>query len=129
MTPPTVTEAVALFMSIPSITTEDGDATIKQRAMACEIVRLADIIPPGESISQPDPRGWRVQYPQEKSITLASGEVIPRSIGPTVPPLYASDLIGQTVEIGGQQWPVALAFAIINAVYVREASPVAPPAE
>jgi hypothetical protein len=95
--------------------------------MACEIVRLPDIIPPGESIPQPDPRGWRVQYPQEKSITLASGEVIPRGIGPTVPPLYASDLIGQTVEIGGQQWPIALCFAIINAVYVREATTLPPP--
>ena len=117
MAPPTILEAIGLYESIPSIVGSDGDATIKQRAMACEIVRLADT----------DPRGWRVQYPQEKSITLASGEVIPRGIGPTVPPLYASDLISQTVEIGGQQWPIALCFAIINAVYVREATTLPPP--
>ena len=122
MTPPTIEEAVSLYMGIPSLVSADGDATVKQRAMACEIVRLPDIIPPGETTPQPNPQGWRVQYPQERSITLASGEVVPLGIGATSPPLYASDLIGQTVEIGGQQWPVALAFAIINAVYVREAS-------
>ena len=119
MTPPTIEEAIALYMGIPSLVSSDGDASIKQRAMACEIVRLADT----------DPRGWQIQYPQEKRITLASGDSVPLGIGATSPPLYASDLIGQTVEIGGQEWPVALAFAIINAVYVREASPVAPPAE
>lgn len=110
MTPPTITEARALYESVPSIVSEDGDATIKQRALACEIVRLSD---PG--------LGWRIQYPQEKTATLASGEVIHKAIGPTAP-IYASDLIDQTVEIDGKLWPVALAFVIINAVYVREAT-------
>lgn len=114
MTPPTIPEAVAIYMGIPSLVSSDGDASIKQRAMACEIVRLPDS----------DPRGWRVQFPQEKRITLASGDSIPLGIGATTPPLYASDLISQTVTIDGQEWPIALCFAIINAVYVREASAV-----
>ena len=54
-------------------------------------------------LADTDPRGWQVQYPQEKRITLASGDSVPLGIGATSPPLYASDLIGQTVEIGGQE--------------------------
>lgn len=112
MTPPTIPEAIAIYESVPSIVTTDGDATVKQRAMACEIVR------------QPDD-SWRVQFPQSKTVTLASGKVVPEGIAPIS--TTSGALIGQTVEIDGQQWPVALAFAIINAVYVREATTLPPP--
>jgi hypothetical protein len=37
--------------------------------------------------------------------------------------LYADEIIDQTVEIDGKPWPIALAFAIVNAVYVRESTP------
>lgn len=112
MNPPTIEESIALYQSVPSIVATDGDATIKQRAQAVEIVR------------QPDD-SWRVSFPQVKSVTLASGGVIPLGIGPIT--TTSTELISQTVNIDGQEWPVALAFAIINAVYVKLATPL--PAE
>lgn len=112
MTPPTIAEARALYESVPSIVSEKGDSTAKQRATACEIVRLDDS----------DPHGWRIQYPQELHVTLPDGEVVVKTMSP-IQGLYADEIIDQTVEIDGKPWPIALAFAIVNAVYVRESTP------
>lgn len=105
---PTIVEAIGLYESVPSIVTTAGDVAIKTRAVAVEIVRQID-------------DSWRVYYPQEKRITLPDGEIVAKSMAP-IRNLKSEDLISETVTIDGQEWPVALAFAIINAVYVREAA-------
>lgn len=101
-------QAIALYMGIPSLIDAEGDATVKRRA-SCYINRdgpLAD--------------SFTVEFPQVEITTLSTGRQRVQPIGSIV--VKSQDIIGQTVEIGGEQWPVALAFAIINAVYVREAT-------
>lgn len=106
MIPPTIPESIALYESVPSIVTADGDAATKRQAAAVEIVRI-------------DADNWRVSMPQTEVTTLPSGKKLVGNVAPIN--LQSADLIGQAVEIDGQQWPVALAFAIIAAVYDREA--------
>ena len=106
MTPPTIQEAIALYESVPSIVSSDGDAATKRQASAVEIVRV-------------DADNWRVSMPQVEVITLPSGKKLSGNVAPIN--LQSADLIGQTVPIDGQEWPVAMAFAIIAAVYEREA--------
>ena len=84
MTPPTIEESIALYQSVPSIVANDGDATIKQRAQGIEILRQSD-------------DSWNVFFNQVKSITLASGEVIPLGIGRIQ--TTSTELTGETVTI------------------------------
>lgn len=105
----TPNEAIALYMGIPSLVTTDGDARVKRRA-SCYINRdgpLAD--------------SFTIEFPQVEITTLATGKQLIQPIGSIV--VKSEELIGQTVEIGGETYPVALAFAIINQKYLDLAAP------
>ena len=110
MIPPTIEEAYALYQSVPSLITMAGDASVKLRAMNTFITR-------DSALSDE----FTIEYPQVKIVTLADGEIIVKWI-PAIGGLKASALATQTVTIDGQEWPVALAMAILAAVYVREAT-------
>jgi hypothetical protein len=116
MQPPTVEEAYALYQGIPSLVSNEGEASVKRRALNTFIRRTGGAL--GEDFS--------VEYQQTEITTLSTGKTIDRDVESLwTPP--ASVLAGQTVEIGGQAWPIALGMAILAAVYVREATAIAPP--
>jgi hypothetical protein len=113
MTPPTIEEAVALYIGVPSLLSLDGDAGMRTRAGSVSIQR-----------THPESDEFDIEYTQYQIVTFSSG----RKEYPTLPPirgLKGSELATQVVTIDGKEWPVALAMAILAAVYVREASPVA----
>ena len=110
MTPPTIEEAIALYMGVPSLLALDGDAGLRTRAGSVSIQR-----------THPESDEFNIEYTQYQIVTFNSG----RKEYPNLPPirgLKGSELSGQTVTIDGQEWPVALAMAILAAVYVREAT-------
>lgn len=102
-------QAIALYQSIPSLIESEGDATVKRRA-SCYINR-----------DGPLSDSFTVEFPQVEITTSATGKQRFQPIGSIV--VKSEDLIGQTVTIDGQEWPIALCFAIINAVYVKMATP------
>ena len=110
MTPPTIEEAIALYMGVPSLITQDGDSSVYVRALGTSIQR-----------DGPLASTFTVEYPQVEITTLPSGKQLIQPIAP-IRRLKSEDLATQTVTIGGQEWPVALAMAILAAVYVREAT-------
>ena len=110
MTPPTIQEAIALYAGVPSLISNDGDASVYVRALGTSIQRdgpLADT--------------FTVEYPQVEITTLSSGKQMIQPIA-SIRNLKSDDLATQTVTIDGQEWPIALAMAILAAVYVREAT-------
>jgi hypothetical protein len=115
MNPPTIEEALGLYMGVPSLIAADGDASIYIRALGTSIQR-----------DGPLANTFTVEYPQVEITTLSSGKQRVTSI-PSISGLKSEDLATQTVTIGGQEWPIALGMAILAAVYVREATSIAPP--
>jgi hypothetical protein len=107
---PTIEEALALYMGVPSLITNDGDASVYVRAL-------------GTSIQRDDPLAntFTIEYPQVEITTLPSGKQLIQPISP-IRGLKSEDLAVQTVTIGGQEWPVALGMAIIAQKYVDEAT-------
>jgi hypothetical protein len=98
----TVNEAIAVYQSVPSVTSLDGADGVKRRALAIEIVRNGS--------------SWNISMPRSETITLASGKTVEANLSPLR--AMASDFIAKTVTIGGVDYPIALAFAIINQFYV-----------
>lgn len=100
-----VADALALYDSIPSIIASDGDATIKRRATTCEIIRIGDS------------SDFEALYAQHDETTLPSGKTVKEQVAPLR--LKASKIAGDTVTINDIEIPIALAFAIINAAYIK----------
>jgi hypothetical protein len=110
MTPPTIEEAIALYMGVPSLLSLDGDAGLRTRAGSVSIQR-----------THPESDEFDIEYTQYQIVTFASG----RKEYPSLPPirgLKGSEVSTQTVTLGGQQWPIALAMAILAQKYVDEAT-------